>query len=76
MNSMIIFLAHIIAEAGFRVFLLTLGTTNIFLHIFGGIFIGLLCPLLLVPIAGITSRYLPRLTNIVFPVKSLGRVVN
>ena len=70
-NSMIIFLSHIIAEAGFRVFLLKLGVEDIAWHITGGFLAGLLCPLILVPVVQRISSFAPNIIYTLFPVKSL-----
>ncbi|GEM_PF-2587003 len=57
MNSFIIYLAHIIPEAGIRVVLLKLGVTDALLHIVAGNLAGLLLPLLLVPANVFLMRY-------------------
>lgn len=57
MNSFIIYLAHIIPEAGIRVVLLKLGITQAYIHIIAGNLMGLLAPLLLVPVNLLLVRY-------------------
>lgn len=57
MNSFIIYLAHIIPEAGIRVVLLKLGVTEPLIHIAAGNLAGLLLPLLLVPVNVFLMRY-------------------
>lgn len=69
MNTMIIFLAHVIAEAGFRVVLIKLGLESAYIHIMGGVMAGLICPLLLVPVSLLLSKRMPYITGIVLPVK-------
>ncbi len=76
MNSMIIFLAHVIAEAGTRVILLKLGITNLHLHLIAGVFTGLFCPLLLVPLNIFISRYFPTITQTLIPVKFFRKQAN
>lgn len=51
MNSMIIFLVHVICEAGFRALLIRLAIFETTPYIIGGVLAGLLGPLLLVPVA-------------------------
>ncbi len=69
MNSMIVYLAHIICEAGFRVFLLKLGVGDAMLHLWGGALVGLLLPLLLVPIGVAAAARWPRLASLALPVR-------
>lgn len=69
MNSMIIYLAHVICEAGFRSLLLKLGVVNVAVHLAGGTFVGLLAPLLLVPVGVRAVRSFPRLAAAVLPVR-------
>ncbi len=57
MNSFIIYLAHIIPEAGIRVALLKLGISDAAIHIAAGNVSGLLFPLLLVPVNAFLMRY-------------------
>lgn len=57
MNSFIIYLAHIIPEAGIRVVLIKLGVSDPLIHIIAGNMAGLFLPLLLVPINVLLVRY-------------------
>jgi hypothetical protein len=50
MNSMIIYLAHVIFAAGMRAFLLHFGLRDITLHLTAGFLTGMIAPLVLVPI--------------------------
>jgi hypothetical protein len=70
MNSFIIYLAHIIPEAGIRVVLLKLGLSDALLHIAAGNLAGLLLPLLLVPLNVFLMRYW-RLARYFIPVRRL-----
>ena len=69
MNSMIIYLAHVIAAAGFRIILQKLGIEQASLHIAGGFLSGLIGPLLLVPVGLKLAKHYPRLARAIFPVR-------
>lgn len=69
MNSMIIYLAHVICMAGFRVFLLKMDIDNAAVHVAGGFFVGLLLPLLLVPVGLLWAQRQPNLARAVLPVR-------
>lgn len=69
MNSMIIFLAHVILAGGLRTVLTKMGIDSIPLHVLGGVTIGLLGPLLLVPIGVKAAGISPRLARAVLPVR-------
>ncbi|MFA5041084.1 MAG: acyltransferase [Bdellovibrionales bacterium] len=68
MNSMIIYLAHVIFEAGFRVFLLKVSVNDVGVHLAGGTVVGLLFPLLLVPVGKALTARLP-MAGLVLPVR-------
>lgn len=70
MNSFIIYLAHIIPEAGIRVVLLKLGFTQAYIHIIAGNVLGLLAPLLLVPVNLLLVRYW-KSVKYIFPVRRM-----
>jgi len=70
MNSFIIYLAHIIPEAGIRVVLMKLGISDLFTHIIAGNLAGLFFPLLLVPINLLLIRYW-KSVNYFIPVRRL-----
>lgn len=70
MNSFIIYLAHIIPEAGSRVVLMKLGISDPLIHIVAGNVAGLLLPLLLVPINVFLVRYW-KSANYLIPVRRL-----
>lgn len=69
MNSMIIYLVHVIAAAGFRVLLMKLGITDGNFHLVGGFLTGFLAPLFLVPIGLKLAVYKPFLARAVLPVR-------
>lgn len=69
MNSMIIYVAHVIAAAGFRVILMKLGVENIPAHLAGGFLIGFIGPLFLVPVGLKLAKYHPLVTRAMFPVR-------
>jgi fucose 4-O-acetylase-like acetyltransferase len=57
MNSMIIYLAHVIFAAGMRAFLLYFGLRDVALHLTAGFLAGMIVPLFLVPIGSyLTGR--------------------
>lgn len=70
MNSMIIYLAHVIASGGTRAILLKMNITYPEFHLFMGTLAGLLMPLMLVPIGLWLRNYLPRISPLMFPVRS------
>lgn len=55
MNSMIIYLSHVVFAAGVRSVLIKLGVTDLGLHLTAGLAAGMIFPLMLVP-AGIVMR--------------------
>ncbi len=69
MNSMIIYLAHVIAAAGFRVLLMKLGITDGNFHLVGGFLIGFLAPLFLVPIGLRLAAWKLSLARAILPVR-------
>lgn len=70
MNSMMIYLAHIIFAAGFRVALSKAGIEDASLHLAGGVIAGIIGPLLLVPIGLYLGRRMPFIGRAVFPVRT------
>lgn len=70
MNSFIIYLAHIIPEAGIRVVLMHLGITDPLTHVTTGTLLGLLAPLLLVPVNLLLVRYWTS-ANYIFPIRRM-----
>lgn len=72
MNSMIIYLAHVIVAAGFRIVLVKLGVNDPAIHIVGGVLVGVLVPLALIPVSVYLTKINPWF-NIVLPIK-MGRV--
>ncbi|MEX1199544.1 MAG: acyltransferase [Methylophaga sp.] len=70
MNSFIIYLAHIIPEAGIRVMLMQLGIIDPLIHVIAGTFFGLLAPLLLVPVNLLLVRHWQS-ANYIFPVRRM-----
>ena len=70
MNSFIIYLAHIIPEAGIRVVLMQLGITDPLIHVTAGTLMGLLAPLLLVPVNLLLVRHWQS-ANYIFPVRRM-----
>ncbi len=70
MNSFIIYLAHIIPEAGIRVVLIQLGITDPLIHVTAGTFFGLLAPLLLVPVNLLLVGYWTS-ANYIFPIRRM-----
>lgn len=70
MNSFIIYLAHIIPEAGIRVVLMQFGITDPLIHVTAGTFFGLFAPLLLVPVNLILVRYWQS-ANYIFPIRRM-----
>lgn len=70
MNSFIIYLAHIIPEAGIRVVLLQLGITDPLIHVTAGTLLGLFAPLLLVPVNLLLVRHWQSV-NYIFPVRRM-----
>lgn len=70
MNSFIIYLAHIIPEAGIRVVLMQLGITDPLIHVTAGTLLGLLAPLLLVPVNLLLVRYW-KSANYIFPIRRM-----
>lgn len=69
MNSMIIYVAHVICAAGFRSVLIKIGVFNSSVHLWGGVLVGVFAPLLLVPAALKMRKHCPIITDIVFPVR-------
>jgi fucose 4-O-acetylase-like acetyltransferase len=69
MNSMIIYLAHVICMALMRVVLLKLGVESAALHISAGLLAGVLLPLLLVPVGLVWAKHQPNLARAVLPVR-------
>jgi len=69
MNSMIIYLAHVIAAAGFRVIFSKLGIDDANFHLVGGFLVGFLAPLFMVPVGLKLAQYKPRLAQAIFPVR-------
>jgi len=69
MNSMIIYLAHVIGAAGFRVIVSKLGIDDIPVHLVGGFMAGFLGPLLLVPIGLKLAERYPGFVRAALPVR-------
>jgi hypothetical protein len=69
MNSMIIYLAHVIGAAGFRVVASKLGFDAIPLHVIGGFMAGFFGPLVLVPIGLKLAKRYPRFVRAALPVR-------
>lgn len=69
-NTMIIFLAHVIAGAAVRVLLVKLGIMQPTLHIAIGVIAGMALPLLLVPLGLRLQRRDSRLARILLPVRA------
>lgn len=69
LNSMIIYLAHVIAAAGTRTILSKLGISDIYLHLGLGTLAGLLMPLILVPISLKAGKSFPVISRYIVPVK-------
>lgn len=70
MNSFIIYLAHIIPEAGIRVVLMKLGIDHPLTHITAGTLFGLFVPLLLIPVNLLLVRYW-KSVNYIFPIRRM-----
>jgi len=70
MNSMIIYLAHVIFEAGFRALLIKTGVINIPLHLLGGVAVGMAVPLVLVPFGLRGAKTFPHLFSAILPVRN------
>lgn len=70
MNSMIIYLAHIIFMACLRVALLKLDIDGAVWHLTGGFLSGLFLPLLLVPLGLAWARRQPNLARAILPVRA------
>ena len=70
MNSMMIYLAHIIFAAGFRVVLSKVGIDDGPSHLVGGVVAGMIGPLLLVPVGLYLAKYVPSVSRAVFPVRT------
>lgn len=71
LNSMIIYLAHIITEAGIRVFLLKNNIVNINIHLIMGILFGIFVPLLLGKIFYYYKKDKYKIFNYIIPIKNL-----
>jgi fucose 4-O-acetylase-like acetyltransferase len=69
MNSMIIYLSHVIFSAAFRAILIRNGVLDVGTHLVGGVFFGLLLPLALIPASKRISRFSPLLINAIFPTR-------
>lgn len=70
MNSMMIYLAHIIFSAGMRVALTQLGIHDPSVHLAGGVLAGLLIPLMLVPVGMFIIGKSPAIGRAIFPVRT------
>jgi fucose 4-O-acetylase-like acetyltransferase len=70
MNSMIVYLAHVICAAAFRALLLRLGVTGAMFHLFGGTIAGVVTPLALVPVGIALSRRWRLGARIFIPVRT------
>jgi hypothetical protein len=68
-NSMIIYLAHVIFSAAFRVLLVRIGITDISIHLIGAIIIGIAMPLALIPLFIRLSKLSPFVLGSIFPVR-------
>lgn len=69
MNSMIIYLAHVIFQAGYRSILIKLNIYNISAHLIGGTIAGVVVPLILVPIGVNLIKFNPRIFSSIVPVR-------
>ena len=70
MNSMIIYLAHVIFQASYRALLLHFKVDAITPHIIGGVLSGLLFPILLIYPSLFIARYHPKITFLILPVRT------
>ena len=69
MNSMIIYLAHVIAAAAFRALLNHMGVHAVAPHLIGGWVVGMSLPLALVPVGLSLQKYHPAFTKLLLPVR-------
>jgi len=71
MNSMIIYVSHIIFTAGFRTVLMKLGVFDPSIHLVAGTAVGMIGPLAMIPFSVIISRKITPLVEWVVPYKLL-----
>ena len=69
MNSMAIYLVHVIFSAAFRSALMKFGIMDITVHLVGGTFFGIILPLSLVPIGLYFGKISPIIFGSIFPVR-------
>ncbi|PZQ45626.1 MAG: hypothetical protein DI551_06875 [Micavibrio aeruginosavorus] len=69
MNSMIIYLGHIIVAAAFRIALNKLGVVDPAVHLVVGFTAGFVLPLILIPIGLYWAKFMPKTAQAVLPVR-------
>jgi fucose 4-O-acetylase-like acetyltransferase len=69
MNSMIIYLAHVIFAAAFRSILMKFGIMDITMHLVGGTLFGIVLPLGVIPIGLYFGKISPKIFGSIFPAR-------
>ncbi len=74
MNSMMIYLSHVMFGAAIRIIMIKLGLTGFMLHLIAGVTGGMIIPLMAIPFAIPFYQKWPRLTQAVLPVRLPKRI--
>lgn len=69
MNSMIIYLSHVIFSASLRIALFKIGVTDFPLHLVAGVSAGVIAPLVAIPLTMPAYKRWPHFTQALLPVK-------